>query len=36
VEKGKAAITNSFELSGSDEGDKKLVDEKIEVEKAAS
>ena len=31
VEKGKAAITNSFELSGSDEGDKKLVDEKIEV-----
>jgi proteasome lid subunit RPN8/RPN11 len=24
VEKGKAAITNSFELTGSDEGDKKL------------
>ena len=32
VEKGNAAITNSFGLSGSDEGDKKLVDEKIEVE----
>jgi proteasome lid subunit RPN8/RPN11 len=32
VEKGRAAMTNSFELTGSDEGDKKLVDEKIEVE----
>jgi proteasome lid subunit RPN8/RPN11 len=31
VEKGKAAITNSFELTGSDESDKRLVDEKIEV-----
>ena len=31
VEKGKAVLTNSFELSGSDENDKKLVDEKIEV-----
>ncbi len=31
VEKGKAAITNSFELSGSDESDKQLVDEKIEL-----
>jgi proteasome lid subunit RPN8/RPN11 len=31
VEKGKAAITNSFELTGSDETDKRLVDEKIEV-----
>jgi proteasome lid subunit RPN8/RPN11 len=31
VEKGKAAVTNSFELAGSDEVDKKLVDEKIEV-----
>ena len=31
VEKGKAAITNSFELTGSDENDKKLVDEKIEL-----
>ncbi len=31
VEKGKAALTNSFELTGSDEDDKKLVDEKIEV-----
>jgi proteasome lid subunit RPN8/RPN11 len=33
VEKGKAAVTNSFELTGSDEGDKKLLDEKIEVGK---
>jgi proteasome lid subunit RPN8/RPN11 len=32
VEQGKAAITNSFELSGSDEGGKEFVDEKIEVE----
>jgi proteasome lid subunit RPN8/RPN11 len=31
VEKGKAALTNSFELSGSDEAVKKLVNEKIEV-----
>jgi proteasome lid subunit RPN8/RPN11 len=31
VEQGKAAVTNSFELTGSDENDKKLVDEKIEV-----
>lgn len=31
VEKGKVALTNSFELSGSDENDKKLMDEKIEV-----
>jgi len=31
VEKGEATITNSFELGGSDEDDKKLVDEKIEV-----
>jgi proteasome lid subunit RPN8/RPN11 len=31
VQKGKAALTNSFELTGSDEDDKKLVDEKIEV-----
>jgi len=34
VEKGKAAITNSFELSGSDESDKEFLDEKIEVERA--
>jgi hypothetical protein len=34
VEKGKAVITNAFELSGSDEGDKKLLDEKIEVAQA--
>jgi proteasome lid subunit RPN8/RPN11 len=34
VEKGKAAITNSFELTGSDEGDKKLLDETIEVAQA--
>jgi len=31
VEKGKAKTTNSFELSGTDESDKKLVDEKVEV-----
>jgi proteasome lid subunit RPN8/RPN11 len=31
VEKGKAAITNSFELTGSDESDKKLVNEMVEV-----
>jgi proteasome lid subunit RPN8/RPN11 len=31
VEKGKAVLTNSFELTGADEGDKKLVGEKIEV-----
>ncbi len=31
VEKGKAAITNAFELTGFDEADKKLVDEKMEV-----
>ena len=31
VEKGKAAITNSFELAGTDESDKRLVDEKIAV-----
>jgi hypothetical protein len=31
VEKGKAATTNSFELSGTDEADKQLRDEKIEV-----
>jgi len=31
VAKGKAAITNSFELTGFDENDKKLVDEKVEV-----
>jgi proteasome lid subunit RPN8/RPN11 len=32
VEKGKAVVTNSFELAGSDESDKKLVYEKIELE----
>jgi proteasome lid subunit RPN8/RPN11 len=31
VEKGKAAITNSFELTGSDENDKRLVDETIDI-----
>jgi proteasome lid subunit RPN8/RPN11 len=31
VEKGKAAVTNSFELTGSDENGKSLVDERIEV-----
>lgn len=29
VEKGKAALTNSFELAGSDEGNKKFVDEEM-------
>ena len=32
VEKGRAVITNSFELTGLDETDKKFIDEKIEVE----
>jgi proteasome lid subunit RPN8/RPN11 len=32
VEKGKAAITNSFELSGSDESDKRFVNEKVVVD----
>src|ERR1700720_1245014 len=31
VEKGVAMITNSFELVGSDESDKKFLDEKIDV-----
>jgi proteasome lid subunit RPN8/RPN11 len=31
VEKGKATLTNSFELTGTDEGDKKLVHEKTEM-----
>jgi len=31
VEKGKAAVTNSFELTGSDENDKQFVHEKVEV-----
>jgi proteasome lid subunit RPN8/RPN11 len=31
VEKGKAALTNSFELTGSGENDKKLVDERIDA-----
>jgi proteasome lid subunit RPN8/RPN11 len=31
VEKGKAVTTNSFELAGVDEGDKKLVDETVSV-----
>lgn len=31
VEGGKAAVTNSFELAGSEESDKKLVEEKVEV-----
>jgi len=31
VEKGKAVLTNSFELTGSDEDDKKFVDEKTDV-----
>src|ERR1700683_5217649 len=31
VEKGKAAITNSFELAGMEENNKQLIDEKIQV-----
>lgn len=31
IEKGKAVVTNSFELAGTEENDKKFVDEKIEV-----
>ena len=31
VEKGKAVLTNSFELNGYDENEKKFVDEKIEL-----
>jgi len=31
VDKGKAVLTNSFQLMGGEESDKKLVDEKIEV-----
>jgi proteasome lid subunit RPN8/RPN11 len=31
VEKGKAVLTNSFELTGSDESDKKLVGDDIQV-----
>src|SRR6202171_3402127 len=31
VEKGTATITNSFELTGTDEADKKFLDEKAEV-----
>ena len=32
VEKGKAAVTNSFELTGADENDKQLVGEKVQIE----
>ena len=31
VEKGKAVLTNSFELAGTDESDKKFLDEETEV-----
>src|SRR5713101_5065863 len=31
VEKGKASVTNSFELTGSEDTDKKLMDEKISL-----
>jgi proteasome lid subunit RPN8/RPN11 len=31
VEKGKAVLANSFELTGTDENDKRLSDEQIEV-----
>jgi proteasome lid subunit RPN8/RPN11 len=36
VEKGKAAITNSFELTSSDEADKQFVDEQIEIDEVQS
>jgi len=32
VERGKAMITNSFELTGSDEADKRLLDESVQVD----
>jgi proteasome lid subunit RPN8/RPN11 len=32
VERGKATITNSFELTGTEESDKSFVDEKIQIE----
>ncbi len=32
VEKGKATVTNSFELAGSDENDKRLTDETVEID----
>ena len=31
VEKGKSVVTNSFELTSSDESDKRFVDESIEI-----
>jgi proteasome lid subunit RPN8/RPN11 len=31
VEKGKAVLTNSFDLTGTDEANKKFVDEKAEI-----
>jgi hypothetical protein len=31
VKKGVATVTNSFELAGSEEGDKKFLDEKMEI-----
>jgi proteasome lid subunit RPN8/RPN11 len=31
VEKGRAAVTNSFELTGNDEANKKFVEEPIEI-----
>ena len=36
VDKGKAAITNSFLLSGTSEDDKKFLDEPVEIEMAPS
>src|SRR5438046_10655523 len=36
VERGKAAITNSFELVGADESDKKVGDESVEVLQTAA
>ena len=34
VEKGKAAGTNAFELKGSDENDKQLVNETVDVKES--
>jgi proteasome lid subunit RPN8/RPN11 len=33
IEKGKATITNAFQLAGTDESDKQLVDETIQIGK---
>jgi len=35
VKKGKAAVTNAFELTGNDENDKCLVEERVEVKESS-